>query len=116
EQILGYAEVHIEQGPVLESQELPVGVVTAIAGQTRIEAVFRGRAGHAGTTPMSGRCDALVAAAHFIVEAERFGQSIPGLVVTVGELSIQHSASNVIPGRVRLTVDVRHADDMTRAR
>jgi len=115
-QILGYAEVHIEQGPVLDSKELPIGVVTGIAGQTRIEAIFCGQAGHAGTTPMSGRCDALVAAAQFIVEAETLGQSVPGLVVTVGELSVDPGASNVIPGRARLTVDVRHAHDRSRTR
>ena len=114
EKILGYAEVHIEQGPVLEAKSLPVGIVTAIAGQTRLEVHFTGRAGHAGTTPMSQRRDALAAAAHFIVGVELLGRNTPGLVATVGEISVRPGASNVIPGQARLTLDVRHALDGAR--
>jgi len=113
-QLLGYLEVHIEQGPVLESKRLPVGVVSAIAGQSRISAGFTGLAGHAGTTPMAVRRDALAAAAQFIVGAERLGRSTAGLVVTVGEISVEPGASNVIPGRARLSVDVRHPEDAVR--
>jgi len=113
-QLLGYVEVHIEQGPLLEIKRLPVGVVSAIAGQSRISAGFNGFAAHAGTTPMAARRDALAAAAHFIVGAERLGRNTAGLVVTVGEISVQPGASNVIPGCARLSVDVRHPEDTVR--
>jgi allantoate deiminase len=113
-QLLGYAEVHIEQGPVLEEKNQPVGVVTAIAGQTRIRVRFTGQAGHAGTTPMSLRRDALAAAAELIVAVEKHAQSQAGLVATVGQIEAQPGASNVIPGEVTLSVDVRHAQDQTR--
>jgi allantoate deiminase len=113
-QLLGYVEVHIEQGPVLESKRLPVGVVSAIAGQSRISAGFTGLAAHAGTTPMAARRDALAAAAQFIMGAEKLGRNTAGLVVTVGEISVEPGASNVIPGRARLSVDVRHPEDAVR--
>lgn len=115
-QLLGYAEVHIEQGPVLEQQNLAIGVVTAIAGQTRLRATFTGRAGHAGTTPMSLRRDALCAAAEFICTAEAHARRTKGLVATVGEIDVLPGASNVIPGQVRLSLDVRHAKDSVRER
>ena len=83
----GYLEVHIEQGPVLESRGAPVGVVTAISGQSRLWAEFRGRAGHAGTLPMQGRRDALAAAAELVLEVERLAQEVPELRATVGTLS-----------------------------
>jgi allantoate deiminase len=111
---LGYVEVHIEQGPVLESLGLPVGVVTAIAGQDRIRITFSGAAGHAGTVPMEQRRDALVVAAMFVVAVEQEARLRPGLVATVGRLVVEPGASNVIPGRVDLTLDVRHADDQVR--
>jgi len=111
---LGYVEVHIEQGPVLESLGLPVGVVTAIAGQDRIRITLSGAAGHAGTVPMEQRRDALVVAAMFIVAVEQEARLRPGLVATVGRLVVEPGASNVIPGRVDLTLDVRHADDQVR--
>jgi allantoate deiminase len=113
-QLLGYAEVHIEQGPVLEKKHQPVGVVTAIAGQSRIRARFVGQAGHAGTTPMAQRRDALAAAAEFIVATENCAQSLAGLVATVGQIEARPGASNVIPGEVVLSVDVRHATDPAR--
>ncbi|MDB6021187.1 MAG: allantoate amidohydrolase, partial [Pedosphaera sp.] len=113
-QLLGYAEVHIEQGPVLEQLHQPVGVVSAIAGQTRIKARFTGHAGHAGTTPMTLRHDALAAAAQFILAVESCAVTQPGLVATVGQIEARPGASNVIPGEAILSVDVRHADDNQR--
>jgi len=112
--ILGYLEVHIEQGPVLQERDLPVGIVTAIAGQTRAQATFRGIAGHAGTVPMTSRRDALCAAAEFILKVERLGSETPGLVATVGQITALPGASNVIPGVVDLTLDLRHQDDAIR--
>jgi allantoate deiminase len=112
--LLGYCEVHIEQGPVLEARELPVGVVTAIQGQTRTECIFMGQAGHAGTVPMDLRRDALCAASEFILKVETLARATPGLVATVGQLEVEPGASNVIPGQVRLSVDIRHPDDAIR--
>ncbi len=111
-----YFEVHIEQGPVLEADGVPLGVVTAIAGQSRFELAFEGLAGHAGTTPMELRHDALAAAAEFVLAAERIARDEPGLVATVGRIAVPHGASNVIPGRVEATLDVRHQDDAVRGR
>lgn len=108
-----FLEVHIEQGPVLERKGLPVGVVTAIAGQTRLWVDLAGEAGHAGTVPMAGRRDALIAAAHAILLVERRCRA-PGLVGTVGRLDLHPGASNVIPGRVGFSVDIRSADDALR--
>ena len=112
--VIGYVEVHIEQGPVLEHADVPVGVVEGIAGQTRWEVELRGRAGHAGTVPMNARHDALCAGAELVLAVEAAGRAKPGLVATVGELGVLPGASNVIPGAVRLSVDVRHGDDGVR--
>lgn len=112
--IVGYCEVHIEQGPVLEAHGLPVGIVSAIAGQTRVLLTFRGEAGHAGTVPMSMRCDALTAAAEFVLAVETLAISKESLVATVGQLAVQPGASNVIPGEATLSLDMRHADDAVR--
>jgi len=112
--LIGYVEVHIEQGPVLERAGAPVGVVDAIAGQTRWDVRLHGRAGHAGTVPMDARRDALCAAAELVLAVEAAGRTRPGLVATVGELEAFPGASNVIPGAVRLSVDVRHGDDAAR--
>ncbi|HEX6292110.1 MAG TPA: Zn-dependent hydrolase, partial [Herpetosiphonaceae bacterium] len=112
--LLGYCEVHIEQGPLLESLNLPVGVVTAIQGQSRATVTFVGTAGHAGTVPMDLRRDALCAAAEFVLAVEALGRQQPGLVATVGQVTAQPGASNVIPGRVSLSLDVRHAEDARR--
>jgi len=112
--LLGYVEVHIEQGPMLEAEDLPVGVVTGIAGQTRAEVAFTGVAGHAGTVPMALRRDALVAAAGWIVAVEAQAGTTEGLVATVGELRVEPGASNVIPARAALSLDVRHLDDTAR--
>ncbi len=109
--LVGYCEVHIEQGPVLEAHNLPVGVVSAIAGQNRITVQFIGEAGHAGTVPMSLRHDALCAASEFILAVEDVALSTQGLVATIGQVSVQPGASNVIPGQVTLSLDVRHQSD-----
>jgi|SRR5450755_84405 len=111
EELLGYCEVHIEQGPVLEARNLPVGVVSAISGQDRVALSFVGEAGHAGTVPMTLRRDALCAAAEFTLAVETLARKQPGLVATVGQISVQPGASNVIPGQVALSLDVRHQDD-----
>ena len=113
ERPLGYVEVHIEQGPVLEKLGLPVGVVSAIAGQSRYELTFTGEAGHAGTVPMAQRRDALVGASIF-VEAVDTVREEPALVATVGRLSVRPGAANVIPGEVTLSLDVRSPDDEQR--
>jgi allantoate deiminase len=110
-----YLEFHIEQGPVLESEDCPLGVVEAIVGQTRMELVFTGQANHAGTTPMGRlRRDALAAAAQWIVEVERYALACPGLVATVGKVESSSGAGNVIAGRFTATLDVRHAIDPVR--
>lgn len=108
---IGYFEIHIEQGPVLFEKNIPVGIVTAIAGQKRIAITFKGEAGHSGTVPMHMRNDALCAASEFILEVERFaGSHLRQVVATVGTLQITHAASNVIPGEVSCTLDLRSAD------
>ncbi|HEX2104829.1 MAG TPA: allantoate amidohydrolase [Solirubrobacteraceae bacterium] len=112
--LLGYVEVHIEQGPVLEAEDLPVGVVTGIAGQTRAEVVFDGMAGHAGTVPMALRRDALAAAAEWIGAVEARGRAVAGLVATVGQIDVEPGAGNVIPARATLSLDVRHLEDAVR--
>jgi hydantoinase/carbamoylase family amidase len=111
---IGYFEVHIEQGPVLYEKDIPVALVTSIAGQNRIEITLKGMAGHAGTVPMNMRCDALCGAAEFILESEKYAASLKGEVVaTVGKLNIPNPASNVIPGTVNLTLDLRSATETT---
>jgi allantoate deiminase len=108
---LGYFEMHIEQGPVLWERQIPVALVTGIAGQMRVELTFRGMAGHAGTVPMDMRQDALCAAAEFVLIAEQFALSHGrGLVATVGKLSLSNAASNVIPGEVTCSLDLRSPD------
>jgi hydantoinase/carbamoylase family amidase len=105
-----FVELHIEQGPVLEQAGAPLGVVTFIVGWARGELVFDGRAGHAGTTPMDARDDALVSAATEILRIRDAARAIEGAVATVGELTVEHGAENVIPRRVRLSVDARAPD------
>jgi allantoate deiminase len=114
--LLAYFEIHIEQGPVLESQNLPVALVEAIAGQSRLWVSFHGQAGHAGTCPMEHRRDALAAAADLVTDVERTARTTPGLRATVGCLSVEPGATNVVPGRARMSLDVRHADDSVRLR
>jgi allantoate deiminase len=113
-ELLGYVELHIEQGPVLEAEHLPVGVVTAISGATRLAVVLTGMAGHAGTVPMALRRDALAGAAECIVAIEEFCRTDEGLVGTVGYINAMPGATNVIPGRVSFTIDMRAASDAHR--
>lgn len=114
EHLLGYLEAHIEQGPVLETLRLPVGVVEAIVGQSRLWVRFQGTAGHAGTLPMEHRQDALAAAAELVLHVEALARSTPGLRGTVGALTIAPGAANVVPGAARLSLDIRHAQDTVR--
>lgn len=103
---MGYLEVHIEQGPVLESHDLPVGVVTAIAGAKRYQFRLRGMAGHAGTVPLELRQDALCGAAEMISTIEAYAKAHE-LVATVGRCEVKSAMVNVIPGEVRFTLDIR---------
>jgi allantoate deiminase len=114
--LIGYLEFHIEQGPVLESKNLGLGVVQGIAGQTRASLSLTGKAGHAGTTPMHLRQDALVAAALVVQEVERLAKATAGLVATVGKLEVEPGAGNVIPEKVNLSLDVRHLENPIRKR
>jgi allantoate deiminase len=107
-------EVHIEQGPVLEADDASLAVVEAIVGQSRFQLTFEGHANHAGTTPMSLRHDALTAAAQWIVEVERYAAGYKQLVATVGHVDVFPSASNIVPGKVHATLDVRHPSDDSR--
>jgi allantoate deiminase len=114
-ELLGYVELHIEQGPVLEEKELPVGVVTAISGATRLAANLTGMAGHAGTVPMALRRDALAGAAECITAVEEFCKTdMDGLVGTVGYITAMPGATNVIPGCVSFTLDIRAPTDAHR--
>jgi len=112
---IGFLEIHIEQGPVLEAEGLRVAAVTAIVGQSRLNLAFGGQANHAGTTPMHLRRDALAAAAEWIAEVEALARNTDGLVATVGRLIVEPNAGNVVPGLAQASLDLRHADDATRA-
>lgn len=112
--VIGFVEPHLEQGPVLERAGVPVGIVSAIAGQSRLRVRFSGKAEHAGTTPMAGRQDALVGAAHWISRVNALANETEQLVATVGFASIVPNAPNVIPCEVSLSLDVRHAEDALR--
>jgi allantoate deiminase len=114
ETLRGYVEVHIEQGPVLEERDLPVGVVSAIAGQTHGEVALHGLAGHAGTVPMGQRRDALAAAAELVLAAEAVARE-RGVLATVGRLEVAPGARNVIPARVVLSLDLRAPEDAARS-
>jgi allantoate deiminase len=109
--VLAYAELHIEQGPVLEAEGLAVGVVTAINGFSRLRVTLRGVAGHAGTVPMNLRRDALAGAAECVLATERIAKGHAELVGTVGRIEAKPGAINVIPGEVTFTVDVRAPQD-----
>ena len=111
---LGYLEFHIEQGPVLESLNLSLGVVTAIAGQSRFDVRFEGHANHAGTTPMNLRHDALAGASEWIGAVEREALAGRDLVATVGRIEARPGAGNVIAGSAAMSLDVRHVDDAIR--
>jgi allantoate deiminase len=114
--VVGYVEAHIEQGPVLEAEGLPLGIVTGIIGQTRLRVAVRGQAGHAGTVPMPMRHDALAGAAEIVLAVERVAQEneADGMVATVGRIEASPGAINVIPGRVEFSVDLRSSTDALR--
>lgn len=114
EDVLGFVEVHIEQGPMLEAENLSVAAVTGIVGQSRLTIEMAGQANHAGTTPMSLRRDALAGAAEWIGAVEKFAQRSEGLVATVGRIEATPNAGNVIAGTVAMTLDVRHVHDTVR--
>jgi len=117
EEVIAYLEVHIEQGPVLLNDNVPVGIVTAIAGGVRYALAIEGEAGHAGTVPMDARHDAVLAAAEIALFVERRARLEPGLLGTVGRFEVPEGAINVIPRRCELSLDVRAQDDdvLTRA-
>jgi len=112
--VLAFVEVHIEQGPVLEAEGLPVGTVTAINGASRFAITVDGMAGHAGTVPMHLRRDALAGAAEMITAIEQRGAAEEGLVATVGRIAAAPGAINVIPGRVTFSIDIRAPQDAQR--
>ena len=112
--VLGYVEIHIEQGPVLEAEGLSLAVVEGIAGQSRLGFRFTGQANHAGTTPMHLRRDALAAASEWMTAVETSAGEVEGLVATVGKIRVEPDAGNVIPGVVDLSLDVRHISNRTR--
>jgi allantoate deiminase len=114
EHAFGFVELHIEQGPVLEAENLKVAVVTGIVGQTRLALKFIGHANHAGTTPMHLRRDALAAAAEWITKVEALALKTDGLVATVGKVEAHPNVGNVIARSVELSLDIRHVDDATR--
>jgi allantoate deiminase len=116
EDLLGYLEVHIEQGPVLEAHDEALGVVSAIVGLSRGRVTVSGKAGHAGTTPMDMRKDALTAACEMVLEIERIAQVQDQLVGTVGVLNVMPGAGNVIPDKVVFSYDIRSAQDATRVK
>ncbi len=114
-EVVTFVEVHIEQGKQLEKRDLPVGVVTGIAGPCWLEVAFYGAAGHAGNTPMNDRSDALIAASQFIQQVERLPrETSPTAVATVGKMQVHPNGINVIPGKVTLTVDIRDIHKETR--
>jgi len=114
-EILAYVELHIEQGPVLEGAKLPVGIVTAINGASRLSVTLTGTAGHAGTIPMSMRRDALAAAAEQILFIQSHATAIPNLVATVGSIAVHPGAPNSVPGRATYSIDIRAPEDSIRA-
>jgi allantoate deiminase len=111
---LGFVEIHIEQGPVLESEGLSVAAVTAIVGQTRLTVEFTGHANHSGTTPMHLRRDALAGAAEWVSVVESIALQSEGLIATTGKIDVEPNAANVIAGVARVSLDVRHADGRAR--
>lgn len=116
DEVLGFVETHIEQGPVLQHHNLPLGVVTAICGIERWSVSLRGRAAHAGTTPVNLRRDALACAAEVVAEVERQCRATDELMGNVGALSVTPNAVNVVPARVELSLELRAGDDRLRRR
>ena len=118
--IAGFFELHIEQGPALEADGIPVGIVTDIVGITRIEVSVLGQPAHSGTTPMAMRRDALAGASRIVLlveqQATETARASEGFVGTVGRMSVSPNGANVVPGRVTLTVEVRSGSDELRRR
>ncbi|SKA68255.1 M20 family metallo-hydrolase [Enterovibrio nigricans] len=114
ENIIGFIETHIEQGPVLEHNGLPLGVVSAICGIERHQLTFTGQSAHAGTVPMHLRKDALTAAATVTLEAEKFAIKLPDLLATVGQLDVTPNVPNAVPGKVSMTIELRSSVDEVR--
>ncbi|MCA9238343.1 MAG: Zn-dependent hydrolase [Planctomycetales bacterium] len=114
-ELVAYLEAHIEQGPALELAGRPLATVDAIAGQSRLAFTWRGEGGHAGTVPMRGRRDPLIAASRWALEVRRVGLEIAGLTATVGRATVDPNVPNCIARRVEMSLDVRHADDMVRS-
>ncbi|BCM93909.1 N-carbamoyl-L-amino-acid hydrolase [Abditibacteriota bacterium] len=112
--ILGYLEAHIEQGPLLETLDAPLGIVTDIVGQSRLQVRFKGQSGHAGTQPMNLRRDALTAASEWVLAVESLGGATEGLVATVGSLDVGPNTPNVVAGETVCSLDVRHPNDSAR--
>lgn len=112
--VAGYLEAHIEQGPMLESLGAPLGIVTDIVGQSRLQVRFSGQSGHAGTLPMHLRRDALAAASEWVLVVEAMAGAKEGLVATVGSLDVRPNTPNVVAGEAICSVDVRHASDAVR--
>lgn len=112
--VRAYLEVHIEQGPVLEQSDAPCGIVTGICGIERNTVTFSGETGHAGTVPMNGRRDALVAASEFITRVHDAARQIDGLRATVGTLSLKPDVVNAIPREAQLTLEMRALSDQVR--
>jgi hydantoinase/carbamoylase family amidase len=112
--MLGFLEVHIEQGPVLLNEGLALGIVTGISGATRMQVEVTGVAGHAGTVPMAGRQDAAMAAAEIALAIEQRCGGVAGLVGTVGQFEVPGGAANVVPGRAVFSIDVRAEQDLQR--
>jgi hydantoinase/carbamoylase family amidase len=108
-----FIELHVEQGPVLDSLGAPLGIVSSIAGLARLRVSFSGHGGHAGTTPMQGRRDALVAASEFVLNVKSAAEAREGAVATVGRLAVEPNAANVVPSAVDLLVDARARDSET---
>lgn len=112
--VKNYVELHIEQGPILESRDLSIGIVAGIQGMSWMKVNIKGRNSHAGPTPMENRKDALVAAAKMIVAANDLTKDYPGLLTTVGKIANFPNVENIVPGEVEMKIDVRHPDDDVR--
>jgi N-carbamoyl-L-amino-acid hydrolase len=111
DELLAFLELHIEQGPCLEAQNIPLGIVTGIVSITRGTIDVIGKNDHAGTTPMKSRTDALAAAAEIVLSLENVCRTVPDIVGTVGQMEVSPNAANVVPGMVKLGIELRGLDD-----
>ncbi|MEN9870025.1 MAG: hypothetical protein RLZZ171_1010 [Cyanobacteriota bacterium] len=112
QEISAFVELHVEQGPVLESMGKQIGVIQGIVGQRRFNITVKGSANHAGTTPMEMRCDALVAASQVILAVNKIGNSPGQQVATVGKMEVLPNAANVVPGWVEMSLDLRDLSNL----